>query len=376
MKLGFIFTDDWELFGNGSGNIEERQIVPAYRFMDISEKYGAKYTFMAEVCQYLSFKKKAKEFPELEKGAKQWEKVLQDAIRRGHDVQLHLHPQWQGAIYENGSWKVNLEYWSLPLLSPEHIRGLVREGKKTLETLLKPIDPNYSCTCFRSGAWLMQPSSTILKILHEEGISCDTSVLPGCKCGNMFGRYNYEDAHSNLFPWWTKENDINQQELSPDKRTVIEMPIYAESKYFPTFYPHILKKFRKRRRWLNEIYPPEDQPGLKVYKQSLLKEYANTLLKLTLGKRTIVFDHGQLSADHMLAMVKRIRKRAKSLNYDGTVPIISITHSKISYFYDEYDKFLRGLREQYGDEVVFLSFSDACKYLHCLASLPRGDLEK
>jgi len=315
MQLGLVFTDDWELFGNGSGDIQERLIEPANRFMDISEKYGAKYTFMAEVSQYWSFKKMGEKFPELLSKTEKWEETIQAAIKRGHDVQLHLHPQWDGAAYENGVWKLNLDLWSLPSLEKEYIRSLVKRGKNTLEELLKPIKDDYKCSCFRSGAWLMQPSSVLVKVLFEEGILCDTSVLPGGCYSNIFGNYDYTTAYSNLFPWWVNQKDINLEEKNIEKQTITELPVYTETKHSPTLYTHMIKKYRDRKKWLEKIYPLSEQPGLK--RKNPPPSLYTKCWNLFGGERLITLDHGQLSANHMLSMIKRIRKRAlKSKNID------------------------------------------------------------
>ncbi len=370
MRLGLIFTDDWELFGNGSGDIQERQIVPAKRFMDISEKYGAKYTFMAEVGQYWGFKRWAEQYPQLEKGVAVWEETLKSAISRGHDVQLHLHPQWEEAVFNGGGWQLNLRYWNLASLSPELIRRLIRKGKSTLEGLLKPLKPEYECCCFRSGAWLMQPSHPLIEILLGEGIVCDSSVVRGGRASYKFGQYDYTSAYSNLFPWWVDRNDINRPETCPERQVFLEIPIYTETKRYPTFYPHLIKKFRERTHWIKEIYPPSTQPGLQKEPQAKFPFLLSKIWKLLGAPRQIMLDHGQLSARHMLAMVKRIRKRISPLKGDEILPVMSISHSKTAFFYDEYERFLRQVTSLYGDEIVFMGFGEANCYLRQLRFLP------
>ncbi len=357
MNLAFVFTDDWELFGNGVGCVRERQVKPALRFMEISEKYGAKYTFMAEASQYLAFKSIAGKYKEIDEQTEAWENTLKLAVRRGHDVQLHLHPQWDGATYEDGKWKLNIDNWSIPSLSEEHFRRLLRRGKHALESLLRPVNPEYECVCFRAGDWLTQPSETFIRVLGEEGFCCDSSILGGAVLKNKFGPCDYRNAYSNLFPWWINSLDINSRELDPSQKKVIEIPVYTENKYFPTFYPHVLKKFREKSSWIKKIYPLTSRPGL--IRRNFLSSLLFSLWQFTFGRRVIMFDHAQLSAKHMLAMVSRIRKRASKENTDGILPVVTVTHSKIAYFYDEYENLLKGLVDKYGVEVTFLTFTEA-----------------
>jgi hypothetical protein len=39
-------THDWELRGDGSGDIEEVQFAPMRRLLEVYEKFGARTTFM------------------------------------------------------------------------------------------------------------------------------------------------------------------------------------------------------------------------------------------------------------------------------------------------------------------------------------------
>lgn len=110
--ISLIITIDYEIFGDGSGDVKKHIISPANQLLDICDKYGAKLTLMFEVAEYWAFKELE------ERGALNLDyypsqlmaEQAANAIERGHDVQLHLHPQWLGAKYENGSWVVNFSW--------------------------------------------------------------------------------------------------------------------------------------------------------------------------------------------------------------------------------------------------------------------------
>ena len=107
-KIKIVISGDYEIFGNGTGDVMNCMIKPTYGLLKICEKHGAKYTIFMEMGEYWAFKKYAKE---LEKDLgyvphEAIERQLKDAIKRGHDVQLHLHPQWLGAEYQNGEWNL------------------------------------------------------------------------------------------------------------------------------------------------------------------------------------------------------------------------------------------------------------------------------
>src|SRR5205085_11677663 len=60
-----VFTDDWELRGDGSGDIERIQFGPMRRLLEVFEKHGMRCTFMAEMMQQLTFRARQEEHPEL-----------------------------------------------------------------------------------------------------------------------------------------------------------------------------------------------------------------------------------------------------------------------------------------------------------------------
>ena len=109
-ELNLLLHDDWEIYGDGTGDPETLMFEPAKRILDICDRYGAKYTFYAEIGQQLHMlnapEKRWNQY------ASTWESVLKDAIQRGHDVQLHFHPQWIGAELKNGIWHLDHSKWS------------------------------------------------------------------------------------------------------------------------------------------------------------------------------------------------------------------------------------------------------------------------
>ena len=53
MKIGLVFTNDWELFGDGSGDYFEVQHNPLKDLLKVFDKYNAKLSIMAETFQQL-----------------------------------------------------------------------------------------------------------------------------------------------------------------------------------------------------------------------------------------------------------------------------------------------------------------------------------
>src|SRR5689334_17177668 len=111
-KIYLAFVDDWELSGNGSGDVEELQIEPMRELVKVYDRYGIRGSFNAEVMQQLSFRRLQDRYPELGHAAVAWDNAVLETYRKGHDVQLHIHPQWIGAEYKNGGWSLTAD-WSI-----------------------------------------------------------------------------------------------------------------------------------------------------------------------------------------------------------------------------------------------------------------------
>src|SRR5262245_28843409 len=95
--IHLVLSDDWELRGDGSGNMEALQFRTMRKLCDLYEARGLRASFNAEVMQQLTHLRQGRQNSELAALAEQWEQHVQDAYRRGHDVQLHIHPQWTQA---------------------------------------------------------------------------------------------------------------------------------------------------------------------------------------------------------------------------------------------------------------------------------------
>jgi hypothetical protein len=90
--LHLVFTLDYEIRGDGSGDPYRLMVEPAGRLLDLLERYGAKVTIMAEVAEILKFKAHAGQTGTDGFHYHRIADQLRDAVRRGHDVQSHLHP--------------------------------------------------------------------------------------------------------------------------------------------------------------------------------------------------------------------------------------------------------------------------------------------
>src|SRR5690349_15871233 len=198
--LKVILTSDYEIHGNGEGSPLALMVQPTDRMLRLFDRYGAKLTIMADVAEILRFQEHLLRTGQDEFAFGAIVDQLQRAVSTGHDVQLHLHPSYCTAVHRNGRWEQDYENYDLARLGYRRIVELVHTGREFLESVLRPVKPDYQCSAFRAGNWAMQPSSDAVRALIEAGMRIDTSVF---KYGRREGlvRFDYAAAWSEIVPW-------------------------------------------------------------------------------------------------------------------------------------------------------------------------------
>jgi len=93
-----ILMLDYEFFGNGFGEVICCVVEPTSRAMEIAERYGATLTLFVEVIEFQTMVREACRNKTSKLGSEAIVAQIQEANTRGHDVQLHIHPQWATAF--------------------------------------------------------------------------------------------------------------------------------------------------------------------------------------------------------------------------------------------------------------------------------------
>jgi hypothetical protein len=156
--------------------------------------------------------------------ARRMEEQWRDAVRRRHDVQLHLHPAWLpecGATHTEGRWHWEERYAKADDY-PGDLDALIRRCVDRLHDVLRPVDPEYRVTCFRAGAYQAQPFRRLSTALVRAGIECDSSVYAG---GVSKERgYDYSFAYSDGQPYFASPYDP-QLRAAAVETELVELPI-------------------------------------------------------------------------------------------------------------------------------------------------------
>src|SRR5574344_1524726 len=109
------------------------------------------------------------------------ENQLRDIVRRGHRIELHLHPHWIDAKYNgDGTWDFsNFSHYSLASLNKKDILKMFEEGVCYLNSIGSEIENNYKVCAFRAGGWAVQPFVNLKYAFLKTGIKIDSSAASG-----------------------------------------------------------------------------------------------------------------------------------------------------------------------------------------------------
>ncbi|MBI5420536.1 MAG: methyltransferase domain-containing protein, partial [Deltaproteobacteria bacterium] len=197
---------------------EEDVFRPAERLLELCGELGIPLTLMAEMGEYFWLREHD------EDSARRMEEQWAEAVRAGHDVQLHLHPCWLpelGARRAGGEWR-----WDLSRSKaddyPGDLAALVGRCKAALESAGRRGNPGYRVTAFRAGAYQVQPFKRLYDALSANGIFCDSSVHTGGVSAER--GYDFSLAYSAHQPYFANAYDP-QLKAPPAERAIVEIPI-------------------------------------------------------------------------------------------------------------------------------------------------------
>ena len=321
--LRVIFTLDYEIHGNGDGCPLKLMVEPTQRLLRLFDDYGAKLTIMADVAEIIKFREYKEKVGRDDYYYDAIIDQLRSAVSRGHDVQMHLHSSYFRAHHDQGRWRQDWSEYDFAGLPYDRMVWMVRTGKNFLETILRPVNQEYSCIAFRAANWSVSPSRNVVNALLENSISIDTSVFKGGRRDGIVS-FDYSNAHHHMRPWPASPEDICRK--FHDSR-LWEFPIYTEQRYIGAFasinrfYRALLESFHK-------------VPMLNIKEQDSLPLTGRAASKVAkfLRKNAWKADFNQCSGRQLINALLRAEKQTSETEI---IPFVLIGHSKLFTSWNE-----------------------------------------
>jgi hypothetical protein len=311
-----VFTVDYEIYGNGEGSLYELVYEPAEKLRSVFAKFDKRFVVFVEVAE-LEMIDRAR--------ADQALVSVQEQIRHfyheGHELGLHLHPQWYNARYERGRWIPDFSEYNLCALPSERIAQIVDRGLDYFRAVLKI--PDFRPFSYRGGNWLFQPTQRIAAILAARGVRVDTSVFKG-GLQHQYG-LDYRRAGRNGH-YWRFRTDVN---IPEQEGILLELPIYT--RMVPAW------KMAKPKRIGLQLKNPGSTQGA--------RSRLNRIRDFLRFRQPMKLDFTRMTIDELKAMIEPLI--AHDLR-DSTsfIPIVAIGHTKDLIDTETVERFLSFLEER------------------------------
>ncbi|HKQ52581.1 MAG TPA: hypothetical protein VJT74_09445 [Pyrinomonadaceae bacterium] len=361
------FVDDWELSGNGSGSVRELQLEPMRELVKIYNAHNVRGSFNAEVMQQLAFRKFEHEHAELKVPADEWDAAVRETLAQGHDVQLHVHPQWRGAEYADGEWRLTAD-WSILNYEAEEAYKMMLACKEYLEHLLRAVNPNYRAVSFRSGSWCIAPSPHMLSLLVKLGIVFDMSIVGGVRYETKNISLDYTACEEDFLPYYPVMTDARK--VSDKQEPIVCVPtnhFYGSRRQ--VFKHHLSKAVEKVRRRLTPLGPQaKSGRSVEAYGQewaqvshasTARRVYEKGVVPYLKGKH-LISDIAQLDYALLREMLASIRRRARASGLKE-VPVILENHTKDVQDFSHIERFIGDVAR--AEDVVCLTLTELAEGL-------------
>ena len=339
-----ILTVDHEVFGNGSGDVRQHITAPADRLARACDTFGISLTVFFEAEEYLAFEREREAVKRAwgyNPGAELRGQAV-ELVKCGHDLQLHLHPEWVGARFESGRWILRPERPTVDSLfeTQAEVNAYIGERKAVIDGFYEAAGSSRRVRAYRCGAFCAQPGRKLLTALAENGIVIDSSVVKGMVRRDGHVNLDFSAAPAGRRHWQVSEDVAIEDEAGP----VTEIPIYSRmGRRIQQLTPRrLMAKFsrniprEKQRELVNQL-------GIGRTPASIVR---------FLGQRfPIKLDFHNMSARQLL---RWIRSAPPASEGDLDV-LVLIGHSKEHRDDKEFERFLAGVAADPRLEVVSMS---------------------
>jgi hypothetical protein len=213
--IEFVFTLDYEIYGDGTGSLDDLVYTPAERLRQVFLKHGLRFVNFVEVAEFERIEEAGSD-PAIDRVIRQ----IRDLHNDGFETGLHLHPQWCNAILEQGRWSLDQGEYNLCRLPRPRVAQIIDGAIAYVRYLVD--DSSFSPLSFRAGNWLFQPTQPAAAVLAERGVKIDSSVFKG----GLQRRHglDYRPALRNG-RYWRFQDDVNAVD---EHGQLLEVPIHTE----------------------------------------------------------------------------------------------------------------------------------------------------
>ena len=215
--MNVVITLDYEIyFGASSGTAERTLLQPTEALMQLARRHAVPLVVFVDAMWLLRLREEAPRHAALMAEHYRVSQQLENLVRAGHELQLHIHPHWQDTAWTDAGWKMDLGRYRIHAFSDAEIHDMVNRGTQAL----RAIAGNDAVRAFRAGGWCIQPFDRLRRPLLDAGIRIDSTVFRG---GSQHSdSHDYDFTAAPALSRWQFENDPLQAQPGG---SFLEVPI-------------------------------------------------------------------------------------------------------------------------------------------------------
>lgn len=351
-NIWITIVDDWELRGNGTGNVIDLQLNNSVKLMQLFKKLGIKSTFNVEVMQQLAFDNYADKYENIREQRDSWIKAVKIMQDNDFDIQLHIHPQWYNATFDGNSWRLN-DRWNIVDYTSDLIERFVDESIDYLNS-----EFNVNPVSFRGGAWgVCCPSRPLFEILEKRGIRVDISIVNGLYSDTRYIKIDYTNIESPYVPYFPDYDDVRT--VSDTRTKIIEISTQSILRDWKYLCGKALKKIFSGKEAIskkdiieNKVNLIDIENGESNHFSVEQKDVENSDERI--NKKCIIMDITSLDSYALQLGFDIIIKRALKVSSKGIFPLVVESHTKdlsdgklkniekaVEYIIKKYEKYVK-----------------------------------
>ncbi|MBR2101217.1 MAG: hypothetical protein IJ928_00525 [Prevotella sp.] len=221
-----ILTLDYELYlGAKAGTVERCLVEPMAQLLKATAFSGAKFTLLVDAAYLYMLNKEKDSHEALKKDYKAVTDNLMFLQEQGHDIQLHVHPQWYFSKFDGKEWCLDTVHYKLCDVDEKKMTELFVESKRLLDAVV-----GKQTVAFRAGGFSAQPTALLGRLFKASGVRIDTSVCPGTSYDSDCQKYDYTNVPNKCI--YRFSDDICKEDVNGD---FLEVPI-SMIKVSPVFH--------------------------------------------------------------------------------------------------------------------------------------------
>jgi len=340
-KIKVLLAYDHEIpLGGVSKSYKEAIIDPTNELIKLADDIGVKVNLFTDILCADFFKRNGElSFYD------QYKNQLQETLRLGHDVQLHIHPHWIDSVFKDQLYKPSNSFKLADFKDkayPNNIEGIVENSIKQLNEICLSTKADYKCIAYRAGGFNMWPeTNAILAALFNNGIRIDSSIPKGLFFKSNFSTVDFRNMPEQCNWFISPQGDLNK----PSQNGIWEVPIATINAGLWTNIVHGYRKVKYKERAFST--------GKTIHsgKTKIIDK-----LRFVLSVRMLGFDLHTLSSDDLMRI---LNKNIKEYSSEKEIVLSTVSHPKNMGAYSRMvmKEFVDKARRKYGDAIDFPIFS-------------------